>query len=224
MPISHAELITLTCPACGTSHTADIWLIVAPDERPDLVEQIRNGSLHTVTCPQCGQTHTLDAPLLIFRPTAEPPILFAPAQQTSTEQDQQHAAELIGILRQRLGAAWNDAWLAQGPAVAPRQVLPLALTDDPAAALRELVAQMQQALAELRQRDPEAFARLEAAAQQAMAALQAADRSPDEAPESAATADASALIQALERDQKLTSRIEPIQEHCDRTKIKKGFA
>jgi len=27
-----------------------------------------------------------------------------------------------------------------------------------------------------------------------------------------------------ERDQKRTSRIEPIQEHCDRTKIKKGFA
>jgi CHAT domain-containing protein len=132
MPISHAELITLTCPACGTSHTADIWLIVAPDERPDLVEQIRNGSLHTVTCPQCGQTHTLDAPLLIFRPTAEPPILFAPAQQTSTEQDQQHAAELIGILRQRLGAAWNDAWLGQGLTVVPRPMLLVALTDDPA--------------------------------------------------------------------------------------------
>jgi len=28
----------------------------------------------------------------------------------------------------------------------------------------------------------------------------------------------------LERDQKLTSRIEPIQEHCNRTEIKKGFA
>ena len=28
----------------------------------------------------------------------------------------------------------------------------------------------------------------------------------------------------LERDQKLTSRIEPIQEHCNRNKIKKGFA
>ena len=96
MPISHAELITLTCPACGTSHTADIWLIVAPDERPDLVEQIRNGTLHTATCPQCGQTRTLDAPLLIFRPTAAPPILFSPAQQTTSEQDQQHAAALIG--------------------------------------------------------------------------------------------------------------------------------
>ena len=190
--------ITLTCPACGTSHTADIWLIVAPDERPDLVEQIRNGSLHTVTCPQCGQTHTLDAPLLIFRPTAEPPILFAPAQQTSTEQDQQHAAELIGILRQRLGAAWNDAWLAQGPTVVPRQILPLALADNPAAALQELAARMQQALAELRQRDPEAFARLEAEAQQAMAALLAADQTPDEAPASAATTDAPALIQALD--------------------------
>ena len=198
MPISHAEPITLTCPACGTSHTADIWLIVAPDERPDLVEQIRNGTLHTATCPQCSQTHTPDAPLLIFRPTAEPPILFAPAQQTSTEQDQQHAAELIGILRQRVGAAWNDAWLARGPTVVPRQILPLALADDPAAALQELAAQMQQALAELRQRDPEAFARLEAAAQQAMAALLAADQTPDEAPESAATTDAPAPVQALD--------------------------
>jgi CHAT domain-containing protein len=198
MPISHAEPITLTCPACGTSHTADIWLIVAPDERPDLLEQIRNGSLHTVTCPQCGQTHTPDAPLLIFRPTAEPPILFAPAQQTSTEQDQQHAAKLISILRQRVGAAWNDAWLGQGLVAASRQILPLALADDPVAALQELAVQMQQALAELRRRDPEAFVRLEAAAQQAMAALLAADQTPDEAPRSAATTDAPALIQALD--------------------------
>jgi CHAT domain-containing protein/uncharacterized protein YbgA (DUF1722 family) len=198
MPISHAEPITLTCPACGASHTADIWLIVAPDERPDLLEQIRNGTLHTVICPQCSQTHTPDAPLLIFRPTAAPPILFSPAQQTTSEQDQQHAAALIGILRQRLGAAWNDAWLAQGPAVVPRPMLLVALTDDPAAALQGLAAWMQQALAELRRRDPEAFARLEAEAQQAMAALLAADQTPDEAPASAATADASALIQALD--------------------------
>jgi CHAT domain-containing protein len=198
MPISHAQPITLTCPACGTSHTADIWLIVAPDERPDLVEQIRNGTLHTATCPQCGQTRTLDAPLLIFRPTAAPPILFSPAQQTTSEQDQQHAAALIGILRQRLGAAWNDAWLGQGLTVVPRPMLLVALTDDPAAALQGLAARMQQALAELRRRDPEAFARLEAAAQQAMAALPTTDRSPDEAPESAATTDAPALIQALD--------------------------
>jgi hypothetical protein len=32
------------------------------------------------------------------------------------------------------------------------------------------------------------------------------------------------ILATSERDQKLTSRIEPIQEHCDRTKIKKGFA
>ena len=35
------------------------------------------------------------------------------------------------------------------------------------------------------------------------------------------------LLQSSEssdRDQKLTSRIEPIQEHCNRTEIKKGFA
>jgi hypothetical protein len=32
------------------------------------------------------------------------------------------------------------------------------------------------------------------------------------------------LRQILERDQKLTPRIKPIQEHCNRTEIKKGFA
>ena len=39
--------------------------------------------------------------------------------------------------------------------------------------------------------------------------------------------DRRAIVNALlykERDQKLTFRIEPIQKHCDRTKIKKGFA
>jgi hypothetical protein len=64
-------------------------------------------------------------------------------------------------------------------------MLLVALTDDPAAALQELAARMQQALDELRRRDPAAFARLEAEAQQAMAALLTADRTPDEAPERA---------------------------------------
>ena len=67
-----------------------------------------------------------------------------------------------------------------------------------AAALQGLAARMQQALAELRQRDPATFARLEAAAQQAMAALPTTDRSPDEAPERAATTDAPALVQAVD--------------------------
>ena len=31
-------------------------------------------------------------------------------------------------------------------------------------------------------------------------------------------------ITIYERDQKLTPRIKPIQEHCNRTEIKKGFA
>ena len=32
------------------------------------------------------------------------------------------------------------------------------------------------------------------------------------------------ILTYLERDQKLTPRIKPIQEHCNRTEIKKGFA
>lgn len=120
----------------------------------------------------------IDAPLLIFRPDAAPPILFSSAQQTTNEQDQEQAAALVGLLRERLGSAWREAWLAQGVPGVARALLPIALADDPAAALGELQAQMQHALDELRERDPETFAQLEAAARQAMAASGAEEPAP----------------------------------------------
>jgi CHAT domain-containing protein len=56
-------------------------------------------------------------------------------------------------------------------------MLPIALADDPEAALHAAQAQMQQALDELRERDPDAFARLEAEARQALDELR--ERDPD---------------------------------------------
>ncbi len=159
MNISLSQADTLTCPACNASFEATIWLIIAANEHPDLIERIRTGTLHTVTCPHCDHTGSLDAPLLIFRPDAEPPILFSPAQQTSREQDQQHAAELVAQLRERLGSAWREAWLAQGVPGVARALLPVALANDPEAGLRDR-----------RERDPATFAQLEAAARQAMEA------------------------------------------------------
>ncbi len=168
MTISFAQSTDLTCPNCSRSFAAEIWLIVDTGERPDLVERIRAGSLHDLACTHCGEPlGQADAPLLIFRAHAQPALLFSPAQQTSNEQDQEHAAGLVNLLRERLGSRWQDEWLAQGLAGAPRPMLPAVLSDDPEAALRQIAEQATAELERLRREDPEAFARLEEAARAA---------------------------------------------------------
>ena len=128
MALSYAETASFTCPECSYVFPFKVWILVAADERPDLIERIRAGALHTLTCPQCGQTFDgLDAPLLIFRPATELPIIFSPAQQTTNEQDQQQAADLMGMLRERLGTQWRGAWLAQRLPGVHRAMLPVVL-------------------------------------------------------------------------------------------------
>ncbi|MDQ7030293.1 MAG: CpXC domain-containing protein [Ardenticatenia bacterium] len=148
MPVSHAEQATLTCPQCGHEFTADIWLIVDAAERPDLIERIRDGTLHRITCPRCGHAWGLDAPLLLFTPpemgTNRPPLLFSPAQQTSTEEDSEHAAALLARLRDALGDAWQDEWL-ENMAVVPQPLLAVVLADDPQAAIERLAEGAQHA-------------------------------------------------------------------------------
>ncbi|GIV79181.1 MAG: hypothetical protein KatS3mg050_3575 [Litorilinea sp.] len=181
---SHAEPVPLTCPACGHAFHFQLWLIVDGAARPDLLEQAREGALHTVTCPACGQEiGQADAPLLIFtpptagegeaspRPTARgiPPLLFSPAQSTTAEQDREQAAGLLARLRERLGDAWQDEWVADGLSAVPRPLLPLALDDDPEAALRRLAEQMQREIERLLEENPDARRRLEEAIRQMMA-------------------------------------------------------
>ena len=137
---SYAQQSDFQCPQCGRSFRAEIWLIVDAGERPDLVERARAGDLHAVACPACGPLGAVDAPLLLYYPdhdpaTGQPPLIFSPAQQSSAEQNQQQAGGLLGELAQRLGDGWQDDWLAQVLTV-PRPLLPAALSDDPAAALR----------------------------------------------------------------------------------------
>jgi len=64
MPHSFSQTASLTCPQCGRAFSAEVWLIVDADERPDLLARIRAGTLHDVTCPHCGHQGQVDAPLL----------------------------------------------------------------------------------------------------------------------------------------------------------------
>jgi hypothetical protein len=175
MPHSFSQTASLTCPQCGRAFSAEVWLIVDADERPDLAERIRAGTLHDVTCPHCGHQGQVDAPLLLLRPGATPPLLFSPAQETTPEEDRQQAAGLVGLLQERMGPAWRDEWLAQGLPGVPRPLLPAAMSDDPEAALRQLAEQAAREIERLRAEDPEAYRQLEEAARQAMQPPHAAD-------------------------------------------------
>jgi hypothetical protein len=170
MDVSFSQHTDVTCPTCGTKFTAEVWLIVDVGGRPDLLERMRARTLHDITCPN-GHSHTVDAPLLVYRPGKDPPVLFSPARRTTEEQDREQAGGLVGMVRERLGDAWRDEWVAQGLRGAPRDLLPAALSDDPEAAMRELAERARAEMERLRQDDPEAYGKLE---QQAAKALEPA--------------------------------------------------
>ncbi|MDW8146259.1 MAG: CHAT domain-containing protein [Roseiflexaceae bacterium] len=146
MDCSESIPASLTCPACGRTFTADLWLIVDAAARPDLIDRLRNGTLHRLACPHCGNSVDIDAPLLVYVPPtadADARLIFSPARSTSVEEDQRHAVELLTRLRNASGDAWRDEWLER-ITNARRELLPLALSDDLEQAVRRLADLLEQ--------------------------------------------------------------------------------
>ena len=133
MPHSFADHTSLTCPQCGATFTPEVWLIIDAAERHDLQAIVRAGAINHVPCPN-GHSGQVDVPLLIFRPSENPPLLFGHAAQTTGEQDRAMADGLIGRLAASLGDAWRDEWAA-GLLPLPRRLLLEALDSPDALAM-----------------------------------------------------------------------------------------
>jgi len=131
---SDVETAALPCRACGQVFESEVWVIVDTTERPDLAARLRTGTLHDMVCPHCGHAATINAPLLVYRPGGEPPLLYSPARGGDHAGHEEQAEALLGILRARLGDEWRDEWLARGVAGVAREALPVLLTDDPTTA------------------------------------------------------------------------------------------
>lgn len=164
MANSHAEHASLPCRACGRVFDADVWVIVDTEERPDLLARLRAGTLHDLTCPHCSHEATLNAALLLLRPHGAPVLLFSPRRGGDRAGDEEQAAALVGMLREHMGAAWQDEWLGEGVAGVTREALPAALSDDP-----ETIARLEAAAAPGDDVPPA----LRAALEQVIGALQA---------------------------------------------------
>ncbi|NTV65838.1 MAG: hypothetical protein HGA65_20205, partial [Oscillochloris sp.] len=97
MPISYQEQAQLTCPSCGTSFTAAIWLILDAQEQPAALDQLRRGELNHVTCPHCGRLGPAGAPLL-FHDAQLRQVIFAGALGAAAHELREQARDLHALL------------------------------------------------------------------------------------------------------------------------------
>ncbi len=98
-PISLSQTLTINCKKCGGRFEGQRWLIVDTVERPDLLVDVREGTLNAISCPHCGDGGRVDGPLLVYREHADLPVVFSPAEWTSGEEDRAQAISLVNQLR-----------------------------------------------------------------------------------------------------------------------------
>ena len=111
MAHSLAEYPSLTCPQCGASFTPEVWLIIDAAARPELLARVADGSIHNFVCPN-GHAGGLDAPLLLYRPGQSPPLVFSPARESTADQDERMADELLQRLRASVEPDRHNKWPA----------------------------------------------------------------------------------------------------------------
>jgi hypothetical protein len=97
MPISHSEHMQLTCPQCGESFDADLWLVLDAQEHPAYTDELRQQQLHRVTCAQCSHTFIAAVPFLFHDGTARR-VIFAPPPATQEYVWRDQARELHSLL------------------------------------------------------------------------------------------------------------------------------
>ena len=160
MAHSYARSLGITCMKCGKRFSADVYMIVDVDERPDLLQAILKETFFMNTCPNCGDRAFLDTPVLVFRRKQAPHLLFCMAERMSQEWNQQQGKELIGRLKASLGWGWRNEWLSPGlQTLQQHSNLPLALGDNPQAAIRQHTAQQDQDAKRIKAEQPKRYYR-----------------------------------------------------------------
>ncbi|MFO7539534.1 MAG: CHAT domain-containing protein [Chloroflexota bacterium] len=127
MANSYAQTEDVTCPNCQHTWSANIWLLVDVDERPDLAGLARSEKWQNISCQNCDQALSFNAPLLLFWPSSTLPLTFFAAANQTQNANEQAAQFLIDTLYEQLGSSqWQDEWLERFPTL-PVAFLPILL-------------------------------------------------------------------------------------------------
>jgi hypothetical protein len=112
--------VTATCPKCGAETEVDLAASVNADRRPDLRQEILDGSFQAMDCPECGGVLRLPAHLTYIDVGRNQWILVQSAD--ALERWVAEEAEAHGIFEQNFGAAAPEFSREIGADLQPRLV------------------------------------------------------------------------------------------------------
>lgn len=124
MDHSFSNSVSVSCSACGQAFNIDAWVIIVQNSRPELIQQLQEKKLNVVICPHCNQQMGFaDEPLLLYRPSQDPQIIFSPAQKTLLSEDQAH--HMHKLVQHLLDSLQSDdtEWVVENSKRMPRQKL-----------------------------------------------------------------------------------------------------
>ena len=103
----------LTCPSCGKPFTAEVWLVVDRQERPDLVDAIMQGELNVAACPHCGAEGGVNHPLLLHDAQRRQVTVAMPLTVRGEAAARELVGELLGRLLAAVSAADHEPYMGQ---------------------------------------------------------------------------------------------------------------
>lgn len=131
MQQSYGEEIDAKCPECGTAFKKFAWLVINTEERPDLAQEISNGSLDLIVCTSCNKpVGYLDTPLLLYQPAEKCPLYFFPPRSLPPEKSNEMCYRLIELFCQLAGSGVRAVIDELGVVSLPREMLPHIFKDE----------------------------------------------------------------------------------------------
>lgn len=110
---SQSEIAELTCPSCAQPFTAEVWLTLDRQERPDLVHLIMDGALNVATCPQCGAEGGVNHPLLFHDGSRAQVLVALPLTVHGPDAARELVSDLLHRLLAALPAAERKPYLGE---------------------------------------------------------------------------------------------------------------
>jgi len=108
------DRVTLSCPACSTPVSAEVWRVVDVGQEPDLKLRLLRGQLNVVACPSCSNLTAVAAPLVYHDPEKELFLMLIPSQLGLSGEEQEKAiGQLTNLVMNSLDAEQRKGYLFQ---------------------------------------------------------------------------------------------------------------
>lgn len=108
------ERIGISCPACASPISADVWRIVDVGQEPDLKRQFLRGQLNVASCPHCSHRTAVATTLAYHDPDKELFLVLVPTELGLSAEDQEKTiGELTNLLMTSLPPEQRKGYLFQ---------------------------------------------------------------------------------------------------------------